>query len=141
MVSARLAAVYSMFIAIVILFQLGLALAMPWGELAMAGQFPGVFPPFMRLLALLQIGLLVFFLAVVCTRARLIWPKWFLLSQKLIWLVVFLNGLSVLMNLMTPSLWERIVWSPVALILFGSSLGVALSKVEISSLDHRSRPT
>ena len=59
MPSHRIAAlVFSGLIGLVCAFQLALALGAPWGQFAMGGAFPGVFPPAMRLVAVVQIGIL-----------------------------------------------------------------------------------
>jgi hypothetical protein len=39
------ALVFGFFIAVVAIFQLALAVGVPWGNVAMAGKFPGRFPP------------------------------------------------------------------------------------------------
>lgn len=44
----------------VVIFQFGLALGAPWGELAMGEKFPGRWPINMRVAALFQIVVLIF---------------------------------------------------------------------------------
>jgi hypothetical protein len=89
----------------VICLQFGLAAGMPWGELAMGGQFPGQFPTSMRIAALLQIALL----------------------RRLIWIVVALLVVAVVLNLITPSVKERDLWLPVATGLLLCAVVVAFS--------------
>jgi hypothetical protein len=128
-VSARLAAMaFAGLIAVVALFQLALALGAPWGSLAMGGAFPGTFPPAMRVAALVQIAVLGGVALVVLARAGLVLPAWRRTSRWLVWVVVGLLGLGVVLNLITPSGLERLIWAPVAVAMFAASLRVALSR-------------
>ncbi|GAB4150889.1 MAG: hypothetical protein Fur0021_14080 [Candidatus Promineifilaceae bacterium] len=122
-------AVYAFTFAIVIsvLFQIALALGAPWGHLAMGGRFPGKFPPAMRAAALVQAVVLVLLAVIVTIKARLILASFYTVSETAIWIVVAVSLLSLIMNLVTPSRGERILWAPVALVLALSSLVVALS--------------
>lgn len=127
--TARLAAwIFAGLIAVVALFQLALALGAPWGGLAMGGAFPGTFPPAMRVAALVQIVVLAGVALVVLARAGLMLPSWGPASRWLVWAVVGLLGVGVVLNLITPSALERLIWAPVAILLFLSSLRVALSR-------------
>lgn len=113
-------------ITITILFQLALALGMPWGHLAMGGRYPGQFPPAMRVAAVVQILILAALGVIVAIRAGLVFPTWFPLSTRLIWVVVAFCGVSTVLNLITPSKWERIIWAPVNILLLISVLIIAL---------------
>jgi hypothetical protein len=110
------------------LFQLALALGAPWGHLAMGGRFPGRFPPPMRVAALIQIAIYLVLAAIVFVRADVALPSLFSISQIAIWIVVALLALGVVLNLITPSRWERRLWAPVAILMFAASLRVALSE-------------
>lgn len=111
------AKLYALLIGGVMLFQLGLALGMPWGELAMGGAFPGRLPPQIRLVAGIQILLLGGFMLIVLIHSGQLWPERIRLARRLIWLVIPLSLISMVMNLITPSLPERLVWGPVTVIL------------------------
>lgn len=125
--NSQLAAIiFAIFTTLVILFQLGLAAGMPWGTAAMGGKFPGRFPTQMRVAALVQAAVLAGLGAVVLTRARLILPGLYLVSTWLVWGVVAFTVLSLVMNLITPSKWERIIWAPVVTILLVCSVLVGL---------------
>ena len=50
--------VYAVATAIVVAFQIALALGAPWGAYAMGGAYPGQFPPELRIAALVQAGIL-----------------------------------------------------------------------------------
>lgn len=121
------AAIFGGFLGVVVAFQIALALGAPWGHLAMGGKFPGRFPGPMRLAALVQALLLTCFGVVVF--AKVGWIDWGLagVSHWAIWVVVVVSALSFGMNLITPSRGERLLWAPTGLILFLSSLAVALA--------------
>ena len=121
------ALVFGFFIAVVTIFQLALAAGVPWGSIAMAGKFPGRFPPLMRAIAFVQVFVLIFLGAIVWTRAGIICPQWYLASEQFIWGVVSFGALGFIVNLITPVKWERNIWAPIAAILLISSLIVAMS--------------
>jgi len=128
MPSARLAAiVFSALTALVCAFQLALAAGAPWGEYAMGGAFPGVMPAAMRVAAVVQVGVLAAVALLVVSRAGLVLPGWARVARWLVWVVVALLGVSVVLNLVTPSPMERLIWAPVAAVLFLSALRVALA--------------
>ena len=112
--------------AVVVLFQLGLAAGMPWGERAMGGRHPGRFPPTLRIGAVVQALLLAGLALVVLVRARVIDSSYFETSRWAIWLVVGISALSTVLNSITPSKKER-VWAPVGAMLLATSLTIALS--------------
>lgn len=111
--------------ALVCLFQLALAMGAPWGEYAMGGAFPGVYPPIMRVSALVQIVLLALVALVVLSRAGVLLPSWAKASRWLMWIIAAFTGVGVVLNLITPSGGERLIWAPVAVVLFLSALRVA----------------
>ena len=112
----------------VVAFQVALAAGAPWGAYAMGGAFPGQFPPALRVAAIIQAVLLLGMAAVILARAGLILPRWSRASRWLAWLVVAFAALSLVLNLITPSAGERIIWAPVALLLLISSATVAFSR-------------
>jgi hypothetical protein len=113
---------------LVCLFQLALALGAPWGAYAMGGAFPGAFPPAMRIAAVVQAVVLAGVALVVLSRAGLALARWGRTARWLIWVVVALLGVSVVLNLITPSGGERMIWAPVVIVLFACALRVALSR-------------
>ena len=127
MPSARGAAwVFAALTAIVVLFQLALAAGAPWGAYAMGGAFPGTFQTPMRIAAVLQALFLSGVAAAVLARAGVGRPGWWS-GKQLAWAVVVLTGVSVVLNLITPSGVERMVWAPVTILMFLCALRVALS--------------
>lgn len=117
--------VYVILNLIVIIFQLGLALGMPWGAASMGGKFPGKYPPKMRLVASINILLLTFFSLVVMVEARLM-DNIIAYTNYLIWVIVAFSIIGVILNSITPSKIERI-WAPLALIQLITSLIIALN--------------
>jgi hypothetical protein len=91
----------------------------------MGGSFPGVYPPGMRAGAVLQAVMILFVAAIVLARAGLILPTWSRISRRLIWVVVVFGAVSVVLNTITPSSGERLLWAPVSLVLLLCSLVVA----------------
>ena len=109
-----------------ILFQFALALGAPWGEMAMGGKFPGKFPPPLRMLAVVQAFVLAGMAAVVVARAGMAFDSFFELSKTAIWFVCAVCLVSAILNIITPSKKERVLWGPIAVVLFVSVLLVAL---------------
>jgi hypothetical protein len=125
MTSTFAAKVFAGLISVVCLFQIALALGAPWGALAMGGGAPGVYPVSMRLAAGVQCLVLAAFAVIVLSRAGLAFARWRPLAGRAVWGVVGLLGVSLVLNLITPSALERMIWAPVALALFLSALRVA----------------
>jgi hypothetical protein len=108
-------------------FQIALALGAPWGGYAMGGKYPGRLPSRMRVGAVVQGLLLGLMAVVVLSRAGLAVSQWAQAFVWLTWIVVGLSGISLVLNAITPSAGERLIWVPVALVLLAASLTVALT--------------
>lgn len=108
-------------------FMLALAAGMPWGMLTMGGKFPGRLPIYMRVIVIVQMFLILAFALVVLIRAGVVLPDSLPISRMLVWGVVAYNVLGVIVHIITPSRWERIVWLPVIVLLLISSVVVATS--------------
>ena|SRR5689334_17843995 len=109
----------------VVAFQIALAAGAPWGAYAMGGAVPGQFPPALRIAALVQAALIVGMAAIVLSRAGLILVGWSRVSHWLVWVVVAVTAVSLVLNLITPSAGEQVLWAPVLLVLLASSVVVA----------------
>ncbi len=125
--AALFATLYAAFTAIVVVFQLALAAGAPWGQVAMGGRYPGRFPTQLRIGALVQAALLSFLALIVLSRAGVGFPVLDPVSGWMVWIAVAISLLSLILNLITRSKWERRLWAPVALVLVVCSLLVALS--------------
>ncbi|MBD3669840.1 MAG: hypothetical protein HUJ29_03630 [Gammaproteobacteria bacterium] len=120
------ALVFCILIAIAVAFQLALAAGMPWGEFAMGGKFPGRLPPAMRVGAVIQAIILVLFGLVVLSAAGVGPESWHAFSDAAIWFVFGFSVLSSLLNAVSPSQGERLLWTPIAMGLALCSLLVAI---------------
>ena len=123
---ALAAYMFSGAIAVVVLFQFALMCGLPWGHLAMGGRYPSRFPPAMRVAAFVQALVLSSFALVALTKAGVIFPQFYDISDTAIWVVAGISVLSLIMNLATPSKWERILWAPVAFVMLASSGWLAM---------------
>jgi hypothetical protein len=83
----------------------------------------------MRVAALVQLALYVAMACVILSRAGLTLPRWSNASMWLTWIVVALGAVSLVLNLITPSGGERLIWAPVALALLAFSVAVALGPI------------
>lgn len=106
-------------------FHCALALGMPWAKLSWGGRYSGRLPALMRGASAASAVVLVLLALVVLVRAGLLLPRWHSLSRTVIWGVVAYCGVAVLAHIFTPSKWERILWLPMVVILFITSLLVA----------------
>ena len=120
------AIIFVVLTAVAVGFQLALAMGAPWGAYAMGGTFPGRFPAPMRAAAIVQAFVLTLLAVVVIVRAGSALGAWAPVASWLIWVVVAFSAVSLVLNLITSSAVERRVWAPVAIVMLGSSLIVAL---------------
>jgi len=118
---------YAILMGCVALFQLGLALGLPWGAASMGGKYPGQYPPRMRMAALAFIPFLILLALTVLVRAGLLLPRFQPASAIAIWVAVAFSLVSVILNSITPSKIERSIWVPVTVLQLIASLIVALS--------------
>ncbi|WFA82631.1 hypothetical protein [Paenibacillus amylolyticus] len=98
---------FTFLILIVILFQVALAVGVPWGEYAMGGKFPGKYPVAMRFSCIFQIAILAFMGIIVLSKAGLLWPQWSVFAETAIWFIVGYLVLGTILNLITRSVWEH----------------------------------
>ena len=87
----------------------------------MGGRYPGRFPTPMRVAAFLQAIVLSGFALIALTKAKVIGFQYQEFAADAIWFVVGVSGLSLFMNLITPVKWERILWAPMAAVMFVTS--------------------
>lgn len=127
MMKSTAAEVYFVLSIVLIFFQAGLALGMPWGAASMGGKFPGKYPPKMRIVALVNIVILLAFLVIILAKAELYFNAIKPAANYLIWFCTAFFGIGTILNTITPSKIER-VWAPVALVQFICCLILALSE-------------
>jgi len=124
---ARIAAVvFAAGTAGAIIFQMAVASGAPWGSYTMGGKFPGRLPPAMRVAAVVQALILALIAAVVLSHAGLAFGALAEGTPWSIWVVVAFSAVSVVLNSFTQSRDERKIWAPVTLVMFVSSLLVAV---------------
>jgi len=116
---------FVVFTLIVSLFQLALSLGAPWGKIAMAGKYPGKFPIKLRISAVFQMILLLFFIWIALVKGEKVNIEWKSFADKMIWVVVGFSVIATILNIITPSKWERIIWAPICLIMLASSFWIA----------------
>ncbi|MBK0327043.1 hypothetical protein I5535_07030 [Rhodobacteraceae bacterium F11138] len=116
-----LAFAYAGLTALPALMHLALAAGAPLGRLTVGGRFPGRLPPLWRVLALVQMALLGLMAGTVLARAG-IGPE---LLTLLFWPTLALTLLSLAVNAASPSRPERLLWTPVLLLMAAAVLGVA----------------
>ena len=121
------ALIFALVAAGAVAFQLGLALGAPWGGYAMAGRYPGAFPPRLRAAAVVQGAILAFLAIVVLSDAGLAVESLAQAAPWLIWAPVAFSAASLVLNVITPSPGERRIWVPVAVAMLASSLVVAIN--------------
>lgn len=115
-VCARVAAVI---LAAVAVFQFALALGAPWGAVTQGGSNAGTLPTSGRALAVVSMALLLVMAGAILARVddgplrRL--PR--RIVTALAWFTTVYSGLSVVLNVATPSTRERALWAPVAVVL------------------------
>ena len=115
-------------LALVTCFQIALISGAPWGEYAFGGQNKGVLPIRLRIgsviTTFLYLGIAGHYLAQLGVFPKFLGPD---LNQLANWVIVALNALALIMNTITPSKKERMLWAPVALALLATSLVLALN--------------
>jgi hypothetical protein len=119
--------VYAVLTGIVIGFQLALTAGAPWGAYAMAGKYPGKYPLKMRVFAVAFTPVLAVQTAVVLSHARIAFNPLAEFSEWAIFVVFGLGCLSAIMNIITPSKKERMLWGPVSCVMAGCAGIVAFS--------------
>ena len=104
--------------------QVGLALGAPWGAVTLAGRWPGKLPPRMRIAALAQAAVLLSLAAIALDHGGVIALG---LPVGAIWIVVAVSGISAVLNTITPSRIERLLWSPVTILMACAALFLAIA--------------
>ena len=128
MIESTIAAyLFSFLTCVVVIFQFALAVGAPWGEMTMGGKFPGQLPPIMRAIAIVQVAILVFLEVIVLTRAGLVFEEYLRLSKSMIWVVVVFCAMGSILNTITSSKKERLLWAPVNIALLICAFAVTRS--------------
>ena len=97
---------------LIALFQLALALGAPWGQAAWGGTHDGTLPTGLRVGS--AVAIVVYLLIAAVATGRLLHgraARRFLLASSI------LVALGVLANAASPSMVEKLIWTPVTLVL------------------------
>lgn len=109
------------------LFQIALIAGAPLGEYAFGGRHKGTLPRNLRIGSVisssLYLGIAGHFLAQIGLLPQILEPH---LNSLANWSIVGIFSLALIMNTITPSKKERLVWAPVALVLLATSVIIAL---------------
>ncbi len=115
---------YAAIIGGVIIFQFCLIAGAPWGRLTQGGRHEGALPVSGRVGAAVSVALLVGMAGSVTSAAGLAphWPEW------TGWGVLAVQVLSTVLNWITPSRAERLLWGPVTSVMLVLAAFVVLSR-------------
>ncbi len=127
MIAFSAALAFTILASIVVCFQVALVLGAPWGRLTLGGRFSGRLPTRIRGVAAFSALLLVFFILIVLSRADVALPALLPMARIAIWPVIAYSAIGVVLNSITKSRWERILWVPVTLLMLVCSLLVVTS--------------
>jgi ABC-type Mn2+/Zn2+ transport system permease subunit len=117
----QLAATTYIFILLgMIVFQFCLIAGAPWGRMTQGGRHEASLPISGRVVAGISVVLLVFMATGVASEAKLIagLPKWVPYTGLTI------QALSALLNWITPSRIERLIWAPITTLMLTLALYV-----------------
>jgi hypothetical protein len=119
--------IYIVLTVFVAVFQLALIFGAPWGEYTLGGRYPGKLPANIRIAAVVQIFILVFFAVIVMARSGLAFSGIDNLGRIGIWFVVAFFVLGTVMNLSSPSKKEKMVMGPLNVTALASTTIIALA--------------
>jgi hypothetical protein len=125
MLTTIAALIFTVLSALVGVFQLALVFGAPWGEVTLGGRYKGALPKHIRVAPAVSAVLIFGFAVIVLARAGLAFYDLKSLSAKLIWGVAAYCFLGSLMNYITPSKRERVLWFPIVAAMLICSLLVA----------------
>ncbi len=117
-------AIYVVIVGVVVIFQFCLIAGAPWGRLTQGGRYEGALPVSGRIAAGLSAVLLACMGASIASAAGLAphWPIWTAYAA------LSVQALSTLMNWITPSRAERLLWGPVTTIMLALALYVVFAR-------------
>jgi hypothetical protein len=118
------ALIYFAICIVVILFQICLIAGAPWGRLTQGGFNSEKLPKRNRILASFSIFLMLA-MGLSIVSAVGYWPDWPIWTG---WIALATTVVSAIMNLLTQSMPERMLWGPITLAMLIFAFIVMLSK-------------
>lgn len=97
---------------VVVAFQLALAAGAPWGAAAFGGQHTGVLPAELRVSS--AVAAVIYLLLAVAAASRLVGTR---VRRPLMYGAAALMVVGSILNIASPSLIERLLWTPVTIAL------------------------
>jgi hypothetical protein len=127
--SRKLSALYVIVTALVIVFQIAVIAGAPLGAFTQGGANQGALGDSGKVVAAISIGILLLCAAVTFRYGSALPTaknsKWLRVAFSA---VFALNFLEFVLNWITPSVSERLIWGPVNTLLFGTVVAIALKK-------------
>jgi hypothetical protein len=120
-VTVQIAHLYATAMLAIAFFQVALILGAPLGRYTQGGQNDGALPMSGRIIAAVSIPVVLFQGLAILSAAGfpgLGWPFW------TGWVALAVTGVSTVLNWITPSKPERMVWGPIMLVLTAMALVV-----------------
>jgi hypothetical protein len=130
-----LALVFAALLALLVVFQLALAVGAPWGAFAWGGQHPGALPTRYRIGSIITMGVYALFALIALDRGGVVDLMPNAVSAVAMWVVFGILALGVVMNAASRSRRERFTMTPVALILAVLAFFIALAGPAPRTLD------
>jgi hypothetical protein len=114
-------------LALITLFQIALIAGAPWGEYAFGGRYKVALPRNLKIGSVISccmyVGVACHFLAQIGVFPQLLDST---LNTLANWSIVGIFSLALIMNTITPSKKERLVWAPIGLVLLITSVIIAI---------------
>lgn len=107
------AILYALIVVPIVLFQFCLVFGAPWGQFTQGGQYEGPLPIAGRVAALLSVPILLCMGASITSAAGLA-PNW---TGWTAYVAIAMQALSTMLNWITPSRKERLLWGPITSIM------------------------
>ena len=102
---------------LLIIFQLLLAIGLPFGRFAYGGKYEKL-PKNLRIMSLIAVGIFIFGIIIVLERATIITifnNK--LLTTIVVWIFAIYLTLNTLMNAVSKSKWEKRIMTPISVVI------------------------
>lgn len=104
---------------LLIIFQLLLAIGLPFGRFAYGGKHEKL-PNNLRIMSLIAVGIFIFGIIIALERAAIITIfNNELLTVIVVWIFAVYSTLNTLMNAVSKSKWEKRIMTPISFVIAG----------------------